>query len=61
MELASSSGGRLGSKSQIKKKVENCQTRKKRCEGNLPSCSTCLKQGLPCKYMQVKRRGKGKV
>ncbi|KAI5461855.1 hypothetical protein BGZ63DRAFT_243371 [Mariannaea sp. PMI_226] len=37
-----------------------CQSRKIRCDGELPACSHCLKQGMACNYTERRRRGPGK-
>lgn len=37
-----------------------CQRRRIRCDGEVPSCASCLKQETPCHYTQRKRRGPGK-
>ncbi|KAF2021146.1 hypothetical protein BU24DRAFT_416815 [Aaosphaeria arxii CBS 175.79] len=38
----------------------NCKMRKVRCNGEQPTCSTCLKQGRECIYQPLRARGRKK-
>ncbi|KAH8895926.1 hypothetical protein GQ53DRAFT_35445 [Thozetella sp. PMI_491] len=39
----------------------SCRSRKARCDGKMPACSSCTKRELECVYGELKRRGKGKT
>ncbi|KAI8048392.1 hypothetical protein BDF22DRAFT_602910, partial [Syncephalis plumigaleata] len=37
---------------------DDCRRRKVRCDGNRPSCTSCLRHGVACHYQEtLKKRG----
>ncbi|KAL2814254.1 fungal-specific transcription factor domain-containing protein [Aspergillus granulosus] len=38
-----------------------CKQKKKRCDGSVPQCMSCVERRLTCTYVGVRRRGRGKA
>ncbi|RKP08304.1 fungal-specific transcription factor domain-containing protein, partial [Thamnocephalis sphaerospora] len=50
--------GRVKKRSRRTQACDDCRRRKVRCDGNRPSCTSCLRHGVACHYQEtVKKRG----
>ncbi|PVH93531.1 hypothetical protein DM02DRAFT_222125 [Periconia macrospinosa] len=39
----------------VPKACSNCRSRKVRCSGEQPRCQNCVRQSVPCTYLQARR------
>jgi len=47
-----------GPRKRVSQACDRCRSRKDKCDGNKPTCSTCLTNGRDCSYdANVKKRG----
>lgn len=51
--------GRLTSSGPKVVACDLCRSRKTKCDGGMPSCSSCARKALPCHYVNDRRHGNG--
>jgi len=53
--------GRIGQRSKVSTACEECKRRRRKCDGQKPSCAPCLKRGIECRYDEMGDRRRARV